>query len=205
MRYVALDLETTGFSPRGDRIVEFCLIELCGELREQRVLVERVNPGRGIPHRVSAIHGITDRAVAACLPFAAFAGTIQTMLDGACLLAHNAKFDLPFLNEELQRAGFAGVASDHPVIDTLVIERRVAEPGTSRRLAAAYERYTGEPLEGAHGALADVRAMVEVLRGQRRVHETKLPAGLQGLRVDALQAHEAPSLVPAVASTSTVI
>ncbi len=176
-RVVAFDLETTGLDVEKDRIIEFCFIILDDDLNPADTHSSLVNPGMPIPQESVAVHGITDDMVADAPPFSHFARRIQSLIKDKVLVAHNHRFDMGFLNAELQRAGMAGVAVNHPCIDTLTIEHFV----NSHRLEDTYTRYSGKSLEGAHRSEADTLATVEVLRGQRRVHGDRLPTDLEGL------------------------
>ncbi|MET0850194.1 MAG: 3'-5' exonuclease, partial [Candidatus Rokuibacteriota bacterium] len=104
---VVLDTETTGLSPRaGDRVVALAAVRVRrGAVRRDEVFETLVRPGRAIPASATRIHGITDAMVASApgledvLPaFVDFAG-------GGVLAAHDAWFDLAFLEPDLARLG----------------------------------------------------------------------------------------------------
>ncbi len=160
---IAFDLEATGLEPSTDRIVEFCFVELNGELQPGQVFKSLVEPGIPVPPEVTAIHGLSDDDLRGQPKFASFAGKIQRLVDGSVMIAHNSRFDLALLHYELVRAGQKGVSPNHPVIDTLAIEHLV----NGHNLGAAYARYCGEDLSGAHRAEADTLATIAVLREQR--------------------------------------
>lgn len=182
MKLVAFDLETTGLETANARIVEFCFVTLGPQLEEQERFESLVNPGIPIPPETAEIHGITDQAVADRPRFEQFAPRIQDLVHDAVLIAHNARFDVAVLHNELTRAGQAGLAVTHPTIDTKVVETIV----NSHALEATYRRYRGQPLEGAHRAATDVLATVAVLRAQRTVHADVLPQRLDDLQTDRL-------------------
>lgn len=188
MKLVAFDLETTGIDPDKDKILEFCFIELDADLKEQARWTRLVNPGMKIPAESMAIHGITDEMVADKPAFSHYAVRIQNLVAGAVLVAHNHRFDVQFLHNELLAAGQEGLSPDHPCIDTLQIERNV----NAHRLEACYKRYVGEPLDDAHRSEADTAAMVDVLRKQREVHAGTLPSTVEGLIVGKLHQHFHP-------------
>lgn len=191
MKLVAFDLETTGTEPATDKIVEFAFIDLADDLSEKARWSRLVNPGRPMPQEVVEIHGITDEMVADARPFSAYAARIQGLVEGATLIGHSVAFDVSFLHNELVAAGQPGLAPNHPTIDTLQIERNV----NSHRLAACYERYTGQPLDDAHRSEADIAATVEVLRRQRQQHRERLPGDLAGLIGPRLHQHFNPDQV----------
>ncbi|MGM7701651.1 ATP-dependent DNA helicase DinG [Pseudalkalibacillus sp. Hm43] len=105
-RYVVLDLETTGHSPKNkDRIIQIGLVVV-----EKDTIVERfstyVNPAMAIPTFITSLTGIDQAMVEDAPMFEDVAPRLLQLLDGACLVAHNIKFDLGFLNAELEKAGY---------------------------------------------------------------------------------------------------
>ena len=188
MHIVAVDTETCALGPGRDRLVQFCAQQLDGELRVLETWTELVNPGRPIPAAATAIHGITNDMVRGVPGFAVFAPRLRRLFrPDTVFMAYNAGFDFGVLNAEFVRAGVAPLPLDTPILDPLLIERRV----TSRSLGPTYRRYTGQDLRNAHTADADVHAMVEVLRRQRAVHADLLPPDVEDL-VDWPQAPTRP-------------
>lgn len=171
MKLVAFDLETTGLEVERDRVLEFCFVELDEDLQPLGTWSRLVDPGVAVSKEIEDLTGISTDMVRGQPPFASHAPRIQALVKDAVLVAHNHSFDVPFLHMELRRAGQAGLAPDHPCIDTLVIERHV----NSHRLAEVYKRYVGQPFDGGHRSQADVLATVEVLRRQRQAHADRLP------------------------------
>ncbi|MBV9973507.1 MAG: 3'-5' exonuclease [Candidatus Eremiobacteraeota bacterium] len=95
-RYAFVDVETTGFSPTADAVVEVgCVVVEGGQALA--TFETLVNPGRAIPPAVTAIHGITDAQVVSKPPLAAVAPLLEALCAGAIVVAHNAVFDLSFL------------------------------------------------------------------------------------------------------------
>ena len=99
-RYCVIDVETTGFSPVRDRIVELA----CAVVEGDRV-VERwatlVDPEMPIPPQASAIHGITDQMVAEAPSLSAALGHARRLCEGRVVAAHCAGFDLSFLGASI--------------------------------------------------------------------------------------------------------
>jgi DNA polymerase III subunit epsilon len=182
-KILAFDLETTGLDTGKDRIIEFCFISLDESLEITGRYQSLVNPGCPIPPESTEIHGITDADVSDAAPFSTHAQRIQGLVNKSILVAHNGSFDMAVLNAELIRAKFQGISPSHPLIDTLLIERYV----NSHKLESAYERYHGEPFQGAHRAEADTIATVAVLRGQRRTFPQKLPGDVSLLVSDEIK------------------
>ena len=120
--FVAFDVETTGFNRDADRIVEIGGVKF----RDGRVVDSKawlVNPGMSIPKGVQAVHGITDAMVADAPNFATVFAEFEEFVGDAVLLAHNAVFDVRFLQAELARNRLKPVTN--PVLDTLKISREV--------------------------------------------------------------------------------
>ena len=174
---VALDLETTGLDVDSDRIVEIACIKLLPDGPQQE-LCYRCNPQRPIAPQATAVHGITDAAVADAPPFAARAAELQRFLQGADLTGFNIeRFDLPLLRREFTRVGVEPTdLGDVRVIDSMRIYMR-QEP---RDLTAAYRFYCQRELQQAHSAAADARAAVAVLQAQV-MHYPDLPTDVAGL------------------------
>jgi len=119
--YVAFDLETTGFSPDRDRIVELAALRFSadGTVLSNRVWL--IDPGRPIPPPAQTVHGITDAMVRGQPDFAAVYPEWQALVGNAVLLAHNARFDSSFLAAEAARSGLP--PPTNRVIDTLPLSR----------------------------------------------------------------------------------
>ena len=173
---VALDTETTGVDLTIDRIVELAMVRLhpSGSAEEYRSLV---NPEMPIPVEASRVHGITDEQVAKAPPFREIAPEVLEFLAGADLTGYNLlRFDIPLLKNEFRRAVLDWNMAGMRIVDAQAIFHR-KEP---RDLTAAYHFYCGRDLEGAHGALADARATLEVLISQVD-HYPELPRDISGL------------------------
>lgn len=172
MREIVFDTETTGLDPRdGHRLVEFAGIELVERVPTGRHLHFYVNPMRTIPPEAQAVHGLTDEFLADKPPFADRSPELLAFLEGAVLVAHNAQFDIRFLNHELERCGLAPI-NQELVVDTLELARR-RFPGAKHSLDALCQRFaidrSGRVL---HGALIDAGLLADVyveLTGGRQI------------------------------------
>ncbi len=102
--FTVFDLETTGMNPVSDRIVEIAAlrIEVTGDTTEFHHLI---HPGRRIPPGASRVHHITDEMVAGSPRFQEIGHDFLSLVHGSTLVAHNARFDLGFLQESLARHG----------------------------------------------------------------------------------------------------
>lgn len=156
LEFVAFDLETTGLFPVINRIVEFGAVRFRLDGRELGTWEQLVDPECLIPPEVTDIHGITDAMVRGqptlvqALPgFLDFLGPPDTVL-----LAHNAAFDLGFLNFAAAKNGLT--LPTNPVIDTLDLARTCVRGVTSHRLEALAV-YLGLATSVDHRALLDSR------------------------------------------------
>lgn len=157
--FAFLDVETTGLKPeRGHRICEIAIVRTVGRV-ETRRFSSLVNPGRRIGAGAQAVNGITDSMVADAPRFHELLEEVLPMLDGAVVVAHNAPFDLGFVNHELRLAWQAPLRN--PVVDTLTIARR-AYRFPSNSLEALTHRL-GLPHPQQHRALGDVLAVQNLL------------------------------------------
>lgn len=171
-----LDLETTGFDPEKDRIVQIALT-IHYPHRDPIAWSSLVNPGIPITN-ASESHGITDDAVRESPSFLQIAPALAPKILNVDMAGYNVVFDIGFMRGEMKRAGVAWDWKGH-IVDSFPIYRR-KKP---HNLSNAYVEYGGEAgqplpegskLEGAHDAGVDVRATEIVLRGQLRRH-TDLP------------------------------
>ena len=162
MREIVFDTETTGLDPfQGDRLVEIGCIELVNRFPTGKVFHCYFNPQRDMPDGAFKIHGLSSEFLKDKSLFADKVDELIGFFGDAQLVAHNAMFDLGFLNAELERTGRAAVSRDR-MIDTLVIARR-KHPGGSNRLDDLCERYAiDNSRRTKHGALLDAELLAEV-------------------------------------------
>jgi DNA polymerase-3 subunit epsilon len=190
MREIVFDTETTGLDPlQGDRLVEIGCIELVNRFPTGKVFHCYFNPQRDMPEGAFKIHGLSIDFLKDKSLFADKVDEIIAFFGDAQLVAHNAMFDLGFLNAELERAGRAAVNRER-MIDTLVIARR-KHPGGSNRLDDLCTRYTiDNSRRTKHGALLDAELLAEVyveLIGARQaslvLSQTAAPTATAGVAI----------------------
>jgi DNA polymerase III subunit epsilon len=162
MREIVFDTETTGLDPlQGDRLVEIGCIELVNRYPTGKTFHWYFNPQRDMPESAFKIHGLSSEFLKDKPLFADKVDELIAFLGDAPLVAHNAMFDLGFLNAELERAGRPLVNRER-MIDTLVIARR-KHPGGSNRLDDLCLRYAIDNSHRTkHGALLDAELLAEV-------------------------------------------
>ena len=159
---VVFDIESTGISPRKDRIIELAAVKVMpgGEEVRQCWLL---NPAVHIPEETTAVHGIADEDVKDCPTFLEKAKEIFAFFEGCDLSGFNAdRFDIPCLEEEFARCGMNFAAGRRKHVDVQRIYHRM-EP---RDLSAAVGFYLNRSHDGAHGAEADAAATLDVLKTQ---------------------------------------
>ncbi len=162
MREIIFDTETTGLDAREDRIIEFGGVELVNRFPTGRTIHFYIDPqGRSVHPDAQAIHGISNADLAGKPTFPDLVAELQAFLDGAMLVAHNANFDIGFLDAEFGRLGLPSVDPAR-VIDTLAIARR-KHPMGPNSLDALCRRYGIDNSHRAkHGALLDSELLAEV-------------------------------------------
>ena len=159
-RVLGFDLETTGFNPRQDRVVQFALVGSDSD-GSQLSLQSLVNPGRRIPVEASTVHGIFDGDVRDARSFGEHLDSICEMIEGAIIVGHNViAFDWRFLEMECIRIG-REVPSPLALVDTLELARTLGVP-RGHKLGVLCERF-GISLERSHSADADAGATLLLL------------------------------------------
>lgn len=164
MRQVVLDTETTGLEVhKGHRIVEIGCVELLERRPTGREFHRYVNPQRAMDEGATAVSGITDDFLADKPFFADVAADFLAFIDGAELIAHNASFDMGFLEAEFARLEQpVRVAERVTVLDTLLLARE-KYPGQKNNLDALCKRLDiDNSHRDLHGALLDAQLLADV-------------------------------------------
>jgi DNA polymerase III subunit epsilon len=162
VREIVLDTETTGFDALGgDRVVEIGAVELVNRSLTGETFHCYLCPQRAMPADAIAVHGLTAEFLADKPPFDYVADEFLAFVGDAPLVAHNAGFDIAFLNTELKRAAKQPIAPER-VIDTLVLARR-KHPGGHNTLDDLCSRYgVDRSRRTQHGALLDAELLAAV-------------------------------------------
>ncbi len=159
VEFVVLDIETTGFSPIGDDIIELGAVRYCGG-SVGAAFQSFVRPAKVIPDKVVELTGITARMVAdAPLPAEALRRFFDFVGD-AVIVAHNAGFDYSFLRYHREKV--LGEPLHNPVLDTLILGRSLLPRLKSHSLSALTE-HLGVQLVDHHRADADARTTAHLL------------------------------------------
>lgn len=155
--FIAIDLETTGLSPINDKIIEIGAIKYCnGEIVD--TFSTLINPGISIPKRISKINNITNDMVAN-EPF------IEDILDDIILfigdlplVAHNARFDINFLNANLLKNDKSHLLNK--IIDTLAISRKIFNLDNNR--LGTVKKHLKLNIKDEHRALPDCQVAAAI-------------------------------------------
>lgn len=163
MREIVFDTETTGFDPStGDRIVEIGCVELLNRIPTGATFHAYINPERDMPPSAEAIHGLSEEFLSDKPLFAEVAEKFLEFIGAdSKLVAHNAGFDMTFIDFELKKCGLVPPTRDR-VIDTLTLARR-KHPGGGNKLDDLCVRYgIDNSRRTKHGALLDAELLAEV-------------------------------------------
>lgn len=162
-RQLIMDTETTGLhADKGDRIVEVGIIEMVGRKFTGVQVHLYLNPDKQMDEEVINVHGITNEFLKDKPRFADIAHHLYEFTKGAELIAHNAPFDMSFLNMEFAKAGFADYEQSVQVTDSLALARKLY-PGQKNTLDALVRRLdVGKKDRTFHGALLDSEILAEV-------------------------------------------
>jgi len=165
--YVSFDLETTGLSVIHDKITEFGAVKIKnGEVIDK--FQTFVNPEMVIPTRIVNLTGITNEMVNDALTIKELLPKILEFFGEDVLVAHNANFDIGFLNYALKNNGFSSL--DNTVIDTLNLGRAILKPMKSYRLGSIARNYkVAYDEEIAHRADYDAEVLGHILN--RMLHD----------------------------------
>src|SRR5215472_11703476 len=156
--FVVFDLETTGLRPGVARPWEIGAVRVRGlELCERFQTL--ANPGARLQPAVAALTGLRDEELRRAPPVAAVVRRFLDFAADAVLVAHNARFDMAFLDNETMRLSGRRVAA--PVIDTVALARRLLARQHVSLAALAYRFATDA--HPCHRALPDAEATAEIL------------------------------------------
>src|SRR5690606_16956070 len=188
MRDIIFDTETTGLESKQDRIIEIGGVELINNFPSGRTLHLYISPGdRKVHPDALAVHGITDEFLKDKPGFAEVAQEILDFFEGARWIAHNATFDMGFINAEFDRIGLPPIPQDR-VVDTLSMARR-KHPMGPNSLDALCRRYGIDNAHRTkHGALLDSELLAEVYIEMTGGRQAAL--GLVGEEVSATSAED---------------
>src|SRR5215831_20078311 len=140
LREIVLDTETTGLDAlNGDRLIEIGCVEIINRIPTGREFHVYLNPDREVNREAAEVHGLSTQFLADKPRFKDVAQELLAFLGEAPLVAHNASFDLGFLNAELARLSQPPLRVER-LVDTLALARR-RHPAGPNSLDALCKRY----------------------------------------------------------------
>jgi len=162
MREIVFDTETTGLSPNdGHRLVEIGCVEIVNRCETGRTFHAYIHPERSMPAEAEAVHGLSEKFLSDKPRFHEVVAELIEFLGDAHLIAHNANFDMAFLNWELANCGFEPICMSR-MVDTLAMAR-TRHPGAKHSLDALCTRYGVDRSQRIkHGALLDAELLTQV-------------------------------------------
>lgn len=170
VREIVFDTETTGMDPEtGDKLVEIGAVELINHIPTGVTFHRYINPQREVPDEAFKVHGLNYEFLKNHQTFAEIVDEWINFVGDAILVAHNAPFDMKFINFEQKELGRITYGNER-VIDTLEIARKLF-PGQRNNLDALCKRFNVDNSERVlHGALLDAdllaKVYLELLGGQ---------------------------------------
>ncbi len=160
MTYTVFDTETTGLNPsKGDEIIQIGAARVFnGKLMHSDAFEQLIDPQRSLPPESSKIHGITPEMLVGQPTIDKVLPAFHAFAEDTVLVAHNAAFDMRFLQLKEERTG---LKFDHAVLDTLLLSAVIHPNQDSHRLEAIAERF-GVTIIGRHTAMGDAIVTAEV-------------------------------------------
>ncbi|MCK8045209.1 DNA polymerase III subunit epsilon [Shewanella sp. 1CM18E] len=191
-RQIILDTETTGMNQSsgpiylGHRIIEIGCVEVINRRLTGRHYHEYINPQQAIDEEAIAVHGITNEFVASKPKFHEIAQSFIEFIDGAEIVAHNANFDVSFMDHEFSMLQPLGPKTTDicQVLDSLEVAKFL-HPGQKNNLDALCKRYgIDNSARDLHGALLDAEILADVYLlmtgGQTKFNLSSEKAGQEG-------------------------
>ncbi len=157
--FVVFDLETTGFNPHNNQIIEIGAVKI-----EEGKIIDSyqafVNPQRDIPEKITELTGITDKMVADAPSIEEVMGHFLEFVGDSTIVAHNLPFDLGFIEDKLRKLKYDTLKN--PALDTLNLARALVTELKSYKLNKL-AKYFNKDLQNHHRASDDAKVTAEIL------------------------------------------
>ena len=151
--YVVFDLETTGFSPEKNKIIEIGAVKVeNGKITDR--FSEFVNPQEPIPFRIEQLTGIKDSMVMDADTIENILPAFMEFCGDAVMTAHNAEFDMSFIKYNCEKLG---IKKEFTIVDTVAISR-ILQPHLKKHTLDTVAKDLGVSLENHHRAVDDAEA-----------------------------------------------
>ncbi|MBP3888748.1 MAG: PolC-type DNA polymerase III [Cellulosilyticum sp.] len=155
--YVVFDIETTGFSPKHNRIIEIGAVKVVGG-KVTETFSEFVNPEVPIPYQIEKLTGINDKMVISAPTIEVILPKFLEFCEGSVMVAHNADFDMSFIFANAERQG---ISIDPTILDTVALAR-VLMPQLGNFKLNNVAKNLGVALENHHRAVDDATCTGEI-------------------------------------------
>lgn len=164
--FVIVDLETTGLSPKNGEIIEIGAIKVINNEVVDKMDIF-VKPSRPITWFTTNLTGITNEMVDEGLNIKEALKVFDEFSDGMRLMAHNAKFDMGFLDVYMKKELEKSVRED--ALDTLIISRALVKDVPNYKLGTLANRFNID-YSGAHRSLRDCEITLDVYNNIRKMY-----------------------------------
>lgn len=165
--FVIVDLETTGLSPLNSEIIEIGAIKVVNNEVVDTMDVF-VKPSRPLSPFTTRLTGITNEMVDEGLSIKQALKVFEEFSDGMRLMAHNAKFDMGFLDTYMRKN--LGKAAPTNTLDTLAMSRAIVKDVPNHKLGTLATHFNID-YSGAHRSLRDCEITLEVYNNIRKIYE----------------------------------
>ena len=191
--FVVFDIETTGFSPVNNRIIEIGAVKVCGG-----EIVDRystfVNPDVPIPFEIEKLTGIRDDMVLDSPQIDVILPQFLEFCEGCIMVAHNANFDMSFIMENCRRLGYS---DEFTYVDTMNTAR-VLLPNQAKHTLDAVAKTLGISLENHHRAVDDAECtahiFVKFIKMLAEEHQVTTLTELNAMGADSVELiHKLPT------------
>jgi len=175
-RYAVIDVETTGLSPKHERLTEIAIVIV----EDGKIINEfssLLNPEKKIPYRITQLTGINNQMVQEAPRFFEIAKQVVQMTENCTFVAHNASFDYRFIQAEFSRYGFD---YQRKLLDTVKLSRKLL-PGFRSYSLGKLTAQLGIQINGRHRALGDAMATAELFLRLLEVNPQPSQVKIRGL------------------------
>lgn len=175
-RYAVIDVETTGLSPKYERLTEIAIVIIeKGEIVDE--FSSLLNPEKKIPYRITQLTGINNQMVQEAPHFFEIAKQVVQMTENCTFVAHNASFDYRFIQSEFSRYGFD---YQRKILDTVKLSRKLL-PGFRSYSLGKLTRQLGIEITNRHRAIGDAMATAELFLRLLEVNPELSQVKIRGL------------------------
>ena len=156
--FTAFDTETTGLKPEFHNVIEIGAVRFdkSGVIARYNVLIK---PPKPVPAEITKINNISNQMLENMPGFSQRAGDFLRFIQGSYLIAHNAPFDVSFINAELKRCNLPNLQNE--ILDTVVISRQ-AFPQFPKFNLQFLAQNLNINVKNAHRAEDDARVCMEL-------------------------------------------